>query len=344
MPPLTSVTRILDQSGWARFCLVFLLVLLLKWNTLLQPPVWDTAMGLFPAALTLAENGFDLMELLGMPGYADGGPNSHATSLITLATAAVLWISGGGTRGFLILHLLHFAGAALALLTLFRLARPVFGGVTSVLLCVSVLLHPIFSTQVGYLYMQMPLFLFAALALLAWTERRFWPAVLWATAAYATKETGIIVPATLVLATLLERHGISDKAMRVAKIAVLPVLWTAVVAIMGRIAVGPDDFAFLPSLDALFGGIGHYLDRFLLNVPDLLVYFVCLLRDGGRLCKAGPRGAPRRARGAVDPRSEAAGAPRPGIRWDAYRLLHALLHGRLSRWRPDTHSYSRATT
>ena len=74
MPPLTSVTRILDQSGWARFCLVFLLVLLLKWNTLLQPPVWDTAMGLFPAALTLAENGFDLMELLGMPGYADGVP------------------------------------------------------------------------------------------------------------------------------------------------------------------------------------------------------------------------------------------------------------------------------
>ena len=165
MPRLTSVTHILGQSGWARFSLVFLIILVLKWNTLLQPPVWDTAMGLFPPALTLAENGFDLLELLGMPGYEEGGPNAHSTSLVTLATAVVLWTSGGGTRGFLILHLLHFAGAALALLTLFRLVRPMFGGVTTLLLCASVLLHPVFSTQVGYLYTEMPLFLFTVLAL-----------------------------------------------------------------------------------------------------------------------------------------------------------------------------------
>ena len=75
--------------------------------------------------------------------------------------------------------------AALALLTLFHLARPVFGTVATVLLCVSVLLHPIFSTQVGYLYMEVPLFLFAVLALLAWIERRFWAAVLWAALARA---------------------------------------------------------------------------------------------------------------------------------------------------------------
>ena len=273
MPRLTSVTHILGQSGWARFSLVFLIILVLKWNTLLQPPVWDTAMGLFSPALTLAENGFDLLELLGMPGYEEGGPNAHSTSLVTLATAVVLWTSGGGTRGFLILHLLHFAGAALALLTLFRLVRPMFGGVTTLLLCASVLLHPVFSTQVGYLYTEMPLFLFTVLALLAWTERRFWPAVLWATLAYATKETGIIVPATLALATLLERHGVSDKAKRVAQIAAFPVLWTATVALLGRIAVSrSEDFAFLPSLDAVFGGIGQYLARFLLNVPDVLVF------------------------------------------------------------------------
>ena len=275
MSRLTSVAHFLDQRGWARFSLVFLLILVLKANTLLQPPVWDTAMGMFPAALTLAENGFDLLELLGMPGYEEGGPNAHSTSLVTFATAGVLWISGGGTRGFLILHLLHFAGAAIALLTLFRLARPVFGGGTTVLLCASVLLHPVFSTQVGYLYMEVPLFLFAVLALLAWTERKFWPAVLWATVAYATKETGIIVPATLAFATLLERRALAEKAKRVGQIVALPVLWTVVVAVLGRLAVSrSDDYAFLPSFDAVFGGIGPYLARFLLNVPDLLVYIV----------------------------------------------------------------------
>ena len=120
VPWLTSVTRVLEQRRWARFSLVFLLILLLKWDTLLQPPVWDTAMGLFPPALTLADNGFDLLELLAMPGYEDGGPNVASTSLVTLGTAAVLWATGGGTGAFLILHLLHFAVAAVALLTLFH--------------------------------------------------------------------------------------------------------------------------------------------------------------------------------------------------------------------------------
>ena len=273
LPQLRAVTRTLERSGWARFSLVFLLILVLKWDTLLQPPVWDTAMGLFPPALTLAENGFDLLELMGMPNYEEGGPNAHSTSPITLATAVVLWTSGGGTRAFLILHLLHFAGAALALLALFRLARPVFGGVTTGLLCVSVLLHPVFLTQVGYLYMEMPLFLFTVLALLAWTKRAFWPAVLWATLAYATKETGIIVPATLALTVLLERRHLQDKGRRLAQIVVFPVLWTGGVALLGRIAAGrSQDIAFLPSFDAVFGGLGQYLARFLLNVPDLLVF------------------------------------------------------------------------
>ncbi len=230
-------------------------------------------MGLFPAALTLAENGFDLLELLAMPGYGAGGPNVHSTSLVTLATAIVLRISGGGTQGFLILHLLHFAGAAVALLALFRLIRPVFGGATTLLLCASVLLHPVFSTQVGYLYVEMPLFLFAVLALAAWTERRFWPAVLWAALAYGAKETGIIVPATLALATLLERHALAEKVKRLGRVVALPVLWTVAVILLRRIAVGqPGDNDFLPSFHAVFGGIGPYLARFLLNVPDLLVY------------------------------------------------------------------------
>ena len=281
MERLTPLIRSLERSGLARFVLAFLLILVLKWNTLLEPPVWDTAMGLFPPALTLAGNGFDLLELLGMPGYQEGGPNVHSTSVVTFATAGVLWMTGGGARAFLVLHLLHFAGAALALMALFRLARPVFGGAVTALLCLSALLHPVFSTQVGYLYMEIPLFLFTVLSLSAWTEQRFWPAVLWATLAFATKETGIIVPATLGLATLLERREASHKVRRVGQIAVFPLLWTTVVAVLSRIAAGrAEDFSFLPSLDAVFGGIGQYLNRFLLNVPDLIVYFAVFFVAG----------------------------------------------------------------
>ncbi len=205
--------------------------------------------------------------------------------MVALATAWVLWISGGGTRGFLILHLLHFAGAAVALLTLYRLARPLFGRVATLLLGSCVLLHPVFSTQVGYLYLEMPLFPLTVLALLAWIERRFWPAVMWATLAYATKETGIIVPATFVLATLIERRDLLEKVRRIVRIVAFPAVWTAGVFLLSRIAVSQaEDFAFLPSHDAVFGGIGQYLVRFLLNVPDLPVFIAAFFVTAIVLC------------------------------------------------------------
>ena len=134
---------------------------------------------------------------------------------------------GGGSTSFLALHLLHFAAAAWALAVLYRFARPVFGVVATPLFCLAVLLFPIFSTQVGYMYLEVPLFLCAVLALQAWTDQRFWPAVLWATAAFAVKETGIIVPATLGLAALLEGRGARLKARRLAGIVAPPVVLVA---------------------------------------------------------------------------------------------------------------------
>ena len=257
-----------------RFSLVLALILVLKWESLRDPPFWDAAMGLFPAAITLAATGFDLSGLLGMPGYLEGGPNAHATSPVTLATAVVFLAAGAGASALLILHLLHFAVAAWALLTLFRLARPIFGMPGTPLFVLSVLLHPTFSAQVGGLYMEVVLFLCAVSALHAWMEQRFWPAVLWGTLAYATKESGIIVPATLALATLIEHRPPRDKVNRVGRILMPSVAWTVGVAVMRRVATaGQESVALVPTLDAVFGGIGQYLERFLLNVPDLLVYF-----------------------------------------------------------------------
>jgi hypothetical protein len=51
-------------------------------------------MGLFPAAITLADNGFDVVELPGMPDYFEGGPNTHSTSPVTFATSVVLRAPG----------------------------------------------------------------------------------------------------------------------------------------------------------------------------------------------------------------------------------------------------------
>ena len=271
--------HILEEHASAQFLAALTLILGVKWYTLFQPPVWDTAMGLFPAALTLSANGFDLLELLAMPEYLEGGPNTHSMSLVTLVTALVLRVAGGGgPASFVMLHLLHFSVAAYALVVLFRFSKPVFGRVATPLFCLAVLLFPIFSTQVGYLYVEVPLFLCAVSALHAWTDRRFWPAVLWATAALAMKETGIIVPATLVIATLAENREARLKVKRMALIMTPPVLLVASTSLLTRIALaGSGDAPLVPSFGSIFGGLTHYLDRFLFNVPDLLAFIVVFL-------------------------------------------------------------------
>ena len=276
---MDRLLQVLEERPGAQFLVALALILGVKWYTLLQPPVWDTAMGLFPAALTLSANGFDLLELLAMPGYVEGGPNAHSLSPVTLVTALVLRVTGGGgTTSFVVLHLLHFSAAAYALAALYRFSRPVFGPMSTPLFCLAVLLFPLFSTQVGYLYLEMPLFLCAVLALHAWTDQRFWPAVLWATAALAIKETGIIVPATLGMATLLEDREVRLKVKRIALIMAPPAVLVAATSLLTRMALaGPGDAPLAPSFGNIFLGLTHYLDRFLFNVPDLLALIVVFL-------------------------------------------------------------------
>ena len=270
-------TNPLVKSTATQFLVAFSIILVLKWGTLTQPPVWDSTMGLFPAAITLATNGFDVLGLLQMPGFLEGGPNTHSLSVVTLGTAAVLNTTGGGTTGFVVLHLLHFALAAAALVALLHFAQPVLGLGASAVLCLSVLLFPVFSAQVGHLYFEVPLFLCAILSLLAWSNQRFWPAVLWATLAVWVKEPGIIVPATLAMATLLERRLLAEKLKRVGQVAFPAALLMGTTSFLNRLAsAGSEGPVLLPSVETA-AGVWHYLDRYLFGVPDLLALIVLFL-------------------------------------------------------------------
>ena len=267
-------SQFLDTHGSAQFLLALVVIVAVKWQTLLEPPVWDTAMGLFPAALTLSANNFDLLDLLAMPAFLDGGPNVHSLSPVTLMTALVLQATGGGgPPTFLVLHLLHFVVAAHALVVLFGFSKPVFGKASALLFCLAVLLFPVFSVQVGYMYLEVPLFLCAVSALRAWTDQRFWQAVLWATGAFAVKETGIIVPATLGIFAVLDQRNTRLKAKRVAMIMAPPLALMAITLLLSRLAgVAPgarvglvEPLSLADTLRALLLSTNH----FLLKVPDL---------------------------------------------------------------------------
>ena len=58
----------------------FLVIVALNQGMLFAPPVWDTAMGVFPPALYLYQNSFDIGSLILEENWWQGGPNVHSLS------------------------------------------------------------------------------------------------------------------------------------------------------------------------------------------------------------------------------------------------------------------------
>ena len=181
-------------------------------------------MGLFPAAITLSESGFDLPDLLARPGYAHGGPNSHPLSVVTWLTALALRGLDGSPLLFPFLHLCHFLLTAAALAGLYRFALPMVGRGLGVLVCATVLLFPVFTTQAGYLYFEMPLTVCSIYAVLSWSRGQLGRTVLWASAASMTKASGIVVGITLAAAALLRGGSLRERVVSSAAIISGPLL------------------------------------------------------------------------------------------------------------------------
>ncbi len=223
-PSTDLLGRLFRHDGVAIFAACFLLVLGLKWSALNEPPVWDSAMGIFPAAIVLSENGFDLGDLLDQPGFMKGGPNNHPFSMVTWATALVIQVLGDSPALFPTLHLIHFVLTALAIFGLYRFAQPLLGRRLAALTCGAVLFFPVFLTQSVTMYFEMPLTLCTIHALTSWSRGHPGRASLWAALASMCKESGIIVGLTLAAAALLERRPLPGRLMRCVSILALPLL------------------------------------------------------------------------------------------------------------------------
>ena len=160
----------IEKHTYARVFFAFCIVFALNLSVLTQPPVWDSAASIFPAAIYLSNNNFNFLDLLREPGYASGGPNVHGLTVGTLITAVVFKITGGGTAALVSLHLIHFLMASLALVSFFNLTSVSLGKLNSLLLCFAILIHPVVLTQTRYMYLEIPLLLFTVNAIAYWVE------------------------------------------------------------------------------------------------------------------------------------------------------------------------------
>jgi hypothetical protein len=174
-----------------------------RWGTFTAPPTWDAAMTIWPAGLEMSARN-SISEVLSLPSYAEGGPNSHTLSLITLLSTIFIEI-GGIDFAFIAMHVINsvllLALGYLVVLTVSELCSKVTGWLTGAI----VVLFPLMVAQSAYLYTELPTAFFVFLAVfLSFRGGHRW-AILALTVAILIKPLALVaVPA---LAVVVWRKG-----------------------------------------------------------------------------------------------------------------------------------------
>ena len=208
---LNNLTDNLVRRSGRLYAIFFLLIIALKWTFFSIPPVWDEAFSIFPAADFLVNHGFDYFLLLTQPSYHEGGPTAHALSLLTLASALVLKITGGGTWAWVFLHVSQWLMAAAIGTILTRIYRNLFDAVPAFLLTVITLVYPLMLAQLGGMYVEVPLLFFSLLAFYHYRKEQIGLASLFLAATCMTKASGVIAVGALALSALC---GYQSKPIR----------------------------------------------------------------------------------------------------------------------------------
>ncbi|HEV3025011.1 MAG TPA: hypothetical protein VGX76_21205, partial [Pirellulales bacterium] len=332
VPIKAETNRRSSVESTGAYVVAYIAVLALKWPMIDQQPVWDEAFSVHPAAMTLAHNGFDLWGLLHEPSFAEGGPNVHAGSLVTVLTAvAYRWLEGGPWL-FPLLHLGHFAVAAYCLAAAFHFSRALFGPLLAALFTGAVLCYPLFHVQAGFMYLETPLLACTLSALTAWSTQRRKTALACAVLAVLVKVTGILVAGTLAAAWLLESRPGGRRIGWVLAAALVPGF---ILAALLLIVHTPGGAGYRPPPYGAY--LRFYLADRLLQLPDLCFFFLVTLLVGVLRWKTVLRG--------LTARSPAVGGtgwspnhaphsarlcrrPRLGTQDDAPRIVQGHLAGR----------------
>ncbi len=228
---MRKLTASVFQKPWLLYAAFVLLIIALKWPFIALPPVWDEAFSIFPSADFLVQNNFDYLLLLAQPGYSEGGPTAHALSLLTLLTAFILKITGGGKPAWVILHLLQWLMMAGIGCMLTRIYSTLFEKIPALLLSVATLCYPLMLAQAGYMYIEVPLLFFTVLAFYSYLHNRIWICSLFLIAACAVKESGVIAVGVMFLLVMLESSGAWGRKIKKACIIAIPAI-TAVLALL----------------------------------------------------------------------------------------------------------------
>ena len=208
--PLWSSLVVGRPLTWTVWVLATVFLMALLSNRLADPPLWDAAWGTSAGAAELSRNGFDYSAILSAPPFDQGGPGTHASSLLT-PLLGLLFILFGTPGGVIAGHILMIAvGGALVAAT-FSLAKRYLPTVPALAVAAAVSLLPLIVQQVADPYIELPLALFTVLTVIAVLDGSRLRAGLFAGLAIWFKPTGLML---LPLLAFLGAPGESRRGMK----------------------------------------------------------------------------------------------------------------------------------
>jgi len=242
-------------------------------SSLRDPPFWDGAVGVFPAARFLVSHGFDWGLLLRQPRYFEGGPNVHALSLVTAYTAVVLWLAGSTARALPVLHVVTWLWGAIGIAAFVRLARRRLPPGLSLALAGLLLACPVVMVQLRQTYLEIPLLCLGVLAVLSFERNARMTAALLTFLAAAVKANGAIFAFALGLCSLASR-GTWGRRVGMAALFVFPAAAWSLLGVGFSIHGGASTLGPLGRIASAFGMVYRLV---LVDIPDLTVLWAAAL-------------------------------------------------------------------
>lgn len=203
----------------------FLYALIVNFSALHNPPAWDSAITVSPAALSIVEFDFDIGEVARLPSSPEGGPSTHATSLYTIGLAALIALLGPASA-FYVAHLSSLVLVAALAGATYLLARQRASVHMSALTALVVGIMPVVIQQSADIYLDLPLAVLATLACWTALRRDFWWTAGLVLVAVAVKTSGVFLLPLILFAKptqkSLRRHLINSALAGL--VAIIPFL------------------------------------------------------------------------------------------------------------------------
>jgi hypothetical protein len=227
-------------------------------------------MSVYPAAIELANSHFNLAEVLALPTYLEGGPNTHTLSPWTLLTALLILATGSLANALPVLHVISLVLSALTGAAVYRLISRKAPLLVAVVGALAVLLFPPMVVQTADVYLDLPVACLGTWSLVGLVERRPWLTTFLVTAAVWMKPLAMIFVGAITLHWLFFRRAGRGR-LRALTPMIIPSVTAVLVSIPQFARAAPISIGdrYTLTLEAS--------NRLLLSVPDVAALVVVTL-------------------------------------------------------------------